>query len=319
MKKPFLSIVVPVFNEENVIDSFYSELKNTLDKLSETYEILFIDDGSSDGTFKKIEQLNSQDPNIYSVSFSRNFGHQIAIYAGLKYASGEVVISMDGDLQHPPEIIPLMLEKYRKGFDIVNTKRKKNKSAFSGKYFFSGLYYKIINLLSDVKIEPDSADFRLMNRKTINAFLEFNERDRFTRGLVSWMGFKQSVIEYIEPDRVAGKTKFGFVRMLQFALNGLTSFSSRPLRFSFYFGLLVFFLGIVYGIFAIVNFFMGINVPGWTSILLSVLFIGGIQLLSIGIVGEYIARIFNEAKGRPFFFIKDNTDNFSDKLGDDGE
>jgi dolichol-phosphate mannosyltransferase len=312
MKKPFLSIVVPVFNEESVIERFYSELKNTLDKLSETYEILFIDDGSTDATFKKLQQLNSKDPHIYCVSFSRNFGHQIAIYAGLKYANGEVVISMDGDLQHPPGIIPLMLEKYREGFDIVNTKREKDGTAFSKKHFFSGLYYKIINLLSDVKIEPDSADFRLMNRKTINAFLEFNERDRFTRGLVSWMGFKQTVIGYVEPDRVAGTTKFGFVRMLRFALNGLTSFSSKPLRFSFYFGLLVFFLGIVYAIFAIVNFFMGINVPCWTCILLSVLFFGAIQLLSIGIVGEYIARIFNEAKGRPFFFIKDSTDNFSD-------
>ncbi len=319
MKKPFLSIVVPVFNEESVIDSFYSELKSTLDKLSKSYEILFIDDGSSDGTYAKLRDYSLENSNLYCISFSRNFGHQIAIYAGLKYASGEVVVSMDGDLQHPPEIILVLLEKYREGFDIVNTKRKKGKSAFSKKYFFSGLYYKIINLLSDVKIEPDSADFRLMNRKTINAFLEFNERDRFTRGLVSWMGFKQAVVEYIEPNRVEGTTKFVFVRMLQFALNGLTSFSSKPLRFSFYFGLIIFFLGIVYGIFAIGNFFMGINVPGWTSILLSVLFIGGIQLLSIGIIGEYIARIFNEAKGRPFFFIKDRTDNFSDKLGDEGK
>ncbi|OQX75832.1 MAG: hypothetical protein B6D61_09735 [Bacteroidetes bacterium 4484_249] len=317
MKEPFLSIVVPVYNEEYVIDDFYTELKKTLEKLSKPYEIFFIDDGSTDRTFEKIKQYSASDSNLYCISFSRNFGHQIAIYAGLKYASGEIVISMDGDLQHPPEVIPLMIEKYQEDFDIVNTKRIKQKNGFSKKYFFSGLYYKIINKFSDVKIEPDSADFRLMTRKTVNAFLEFNERDRFTRGLVSWMGFKQTVIEYKEPDRHAGTTKFGFVKMLQFALNGLTSFSSKPLRFSFYTGLIIFFLGIVYAVFAMVNYFMNTTVPGWTSILLSVLLIGGIQLLSIGIIGEYIARIFNEAKGRPFFFIKDNTANFTDKLNND--
>lgn len=316
MKKTFLSIVVPVFNEESVIDFFYSELNKTLEKLSKPYEIIFIDDGSTDQTFEKIKKHSSKDSHIYCISFSRNFGHQIAIYAGLKYASGDIVISMDGDLQHPPEVIPIMLEKHYDGFDIVNTKRIKIKSTFSKKYFFSGLYYKIINRFSDIKIEPDSADFRLMSRKTTDAFLEFNERDRFTRGLVSWMGFKQTVVEYKEPDRHAGTTKFVFVKMLQLALNGLTSFSSKPLRFSFYLGLLIFFLGIVYAIFALINYFMNITVPGWTSILLSVLFIGGIQLLSIGIIGEYIARIFNEAKGRPFFFIKDSTANFTDKLND---
>jgi len=217
MKKPFLSIVVPVYNEEGVIDFFYSELKKTLEKLSKPYEIFFIDDGSTDRTFEKIKQYNSADPDLYCISFSRNFGHQIAIYAGLKYASGEIVISMDGDLQHPPEIISLMLEKYKEGFDIVNTKRIKEKNVFSKKHFFSGLYYKIINIFSDIKIEPDSADFRLMTRKTVNAFLEFNERDRFTRGLISWMGFKQTIVEYKEPDRRAGTTKFVFVKMLKFA------------------------------------------------------------------------------------------------------
>jgi len=305
---PELSVVIPLFNEEKNIRQLYDELIPVLTKLVKSYEIIFVDDGSIDRSFEIIKQFSIENKFIKGISLSRNFGHQIAITAGLHQAKGEAVITMDADLQHPPNLIPELYKLYKEGNDIVNTIRLDTTDAGIFKKFTSNIFYKLLNSLSDIKIEPASADFRLMSRRAVDAFILITEKDRFTRGLVSWMGFKQVSIDYIAPPRFAGKSKYTLRRMFSFGLDGITSFSSKPLRISFYFGISVFIIGIIYAIFAIINYFQGEVVAGWTSNLVSILLIGGIQLVSIGIIGEYIARIFNEVKARPLYFIKDQID-----------
>jgi glycosyltransferase involved in cell wall biosynthesis len=307
LKEKLLSIVVPCFNEEKNITQLYDELVIVLNRINAQYEIIFIDDGSKDNTFSVIKNISEKDKNVSGISLSRNFGHQVAIMAGLQHSKGDLAIMMDADLQHPPEIILQLIAEYEKGFDIVNTKRLDTQGAGVIKKISSSFFYRLINFLSDVKIESSSADFRLMTRKAVDAFLRLEEKDRFTRGLISWMGFKQSVIEYTVSLRFAGKSKYTLKKMFHFGMDGITSFSSKPLRISFYLGLFLFFVGLLYSVYAIVRYFNGNTVAGWTSILVSVLIIGGIQLLSIGIIGEYIARIFNEAKARPLYFIKERT------------
>jgi len=302
-----ISIVVPCFNEEKNIGQLYNELIPVMKDTCPHYEIIFVDDGSRDSTFNAIKGIAEKDKNVTGLSLSRNFGHQVAILAGLQHSKGDVVIMMDADLQHPPKVIPALISEYEQGYDIVNTKRLDSADIGLIKKVTSKGFYHFINFLSDVKIEPAAADFRLMTRKAVNAFLQLEEKDRFTRGLISWMGFRQSIVEYKASERFAGKSKYTFRKMLRFGMDGITSFSSKPLRISFYSGLCVFLAGLIYAIYAIVQNIIGTTVPGWTSILVTVLIIGGIQLLSIGIVGEYIARIFNEAKARPLYFIKDKT------------
>jgi len=270
-----------------------------------TCEILFIDDGSHDDSFDIVRALGNNDSRVKGISLSRNFGHQVALLAGLQHAHGKVIITMDADLQHPPETIIRMLEEHKKGFEIVNTRRKSGKETSHFKKITSRYFYRLINRIAQVTIPEGSSDFRLMSRKALDAFLQFGERDRFTRGLVSWMGFNQAVIEYECPPRYAGLSKYTFRRMLHFALDGITAFSAKPLRIASYTGVIVFLVGFAYAVFAVINYFRGVTIPGWTSLLVTVLLLGGIQLLSLGIIGEYLARIFNEAKSRPLYFIKE--------------
>ncbi|MFW5793518.1 MAG: glycosyltransferase family 2 protein [Bacteroidota bacterium] len=305
-----LSIVIPVFNEEENINFLYKSILESFEKNNITeYELLLVDDGSKDNTFQKIAEISRENNRVRGLSLSKNFGHQIALYAGIEFSKGDFVVTMDGDMQHPPEVIPELLRLQKNGFDIVNTKRIDAKSTSFFKKSTSSLFYKIINLLSDVHIEPASSDFRLMNRKAADAFLEIPERDRFTRGLVSWMGFKQAFFEYKANPRYKGKSKFSLRKMIRFAFDGITSFTTKPLRIALYIGFLFFLLGMSYAAYAVYQFFHGHTIPGWTSILVSVLVLGGIQLLSIGLLGEYISRIFKETKARPKYFIKDITAN----------
>ncbi|MBX2927225.1 MAG: glycosyltransferase family 2 protein [Saprospiraceae bacterium] len=303
-----ISAVVPVFNEEGNTTALYRRLAPALSGISLHYEIIFVDDGSTDGTFASVKKLNAADRRVQGISFSRNFGHQTALLAGLRHASGRVTITLDGDLQHPPELIPALYAKHLEGFDIVNTRRIDEAAAGLFKKLSSRLFYRLINYLADVRIEPAAADFRLMSRAATDAFLSIPERDRFTRGLVSWMGFRQAVVPYQAEARHSGKTKYSLRKMLRFGLNGITSFSSRPLRLSFYSGIFISLAGLAYSIYAVVQFFSGQTIPGWTSILVSLLIIGGVILINLGIIGEYIARIFNEVKARPLYFIKEQTD-----------
>lgn len=301
-----ISIVIPIFNEEKNIIVLAEEIKKELSTTSYSYEIIFVNDGSNDRSLEILRKfILNEDNFIKCISLSRNFGHQVALSAGIEIAKGEIVITMDGDLQHPPELILDLISKYNEGYDIVNTIRINDKNETTFKRISSKGFYSIVNFLSEVHIEAASSDFRLMNRKTVNAFLEINEKDRFTRGLIGWMGFKQAFLPYIPNKRNTGTTKFSVKKMLKFAFDGITSFSSKPLRISFYIGLIISFISLIYGSFAIVSYFKGNNIPGWTSILISILFIGGIQLISIGIVGEYLARVYTQSKNRPLYLINE--------------
>ena len=305
--EPKLSIVVPVYNEAANLEVLYASLHAVLEEVARSYEVIFVDDGSSDGTFEVVKQLHERNPAVKGYSFSRNFGHQTALFAGLSKSSGAVVISMDGDMQHPPEMIPALLEKYEEGYDIVNTKRIDAQNTGLFKKLSSRWYYKMLNALSDVPIEPAAADFRLMNRKSVEALNSLPESHRFTRGLVGWMGFKQAILPYQAAPRHAGASKYTFFKMIRFGLDGIVSFSVKPLRIAFYTGVMVSIAALLYAIYAIVQHLLGSTVEGWTSILVSVLFIGGVTLLSLGVIGEYIARIFNEVRRRPMYFFKDQT------------
>ena len=302
-----LSIVVPCYNEENNVKFLYKELIKVIDNLEYDYEIILVDDGSQDNTYVEIEKLAIINPKVVGISFSRNFGHQIALLAGLEKSRGDAVVTMDGDLQHPPKVIPDLINKYLEGYDIVNTKRIDGDTTSLFKKMTSKWFYSLINRLSDIKVEPSSADFRLMSRETVNSFLKIKEHDRFTRGLISWIGFKQTIVDYTSSPRYSGKSSYTIKKMISLAVNGITSMSSRPLRLSLYLGLIFFVTGIVYSFFILINFFRGVNVEGWTSILITILILGGIQLFIMSIIGEYVARIFNETKARPLYIIKKST------------
>ena len=301
-----LSIVLPSYHEEDNIRYMYQEILKHVSQ-SASLEIIFVDDGSRDQTFEKIKELAMEDQRVRGIRLSRNFGHQTALLAGLKEAEGELVIMMDADGQHPPALIPDLLKKMDEGYDIVNTIRKETEGSGLLKKASSRWFYWVFNALSDVKIEPSAADFRIMNRKALEAFLSIDEQDRFTRGLVTWIGFKQAYIDYIAKKRQAGSSKYTFRRMRIFAVDGVTSFSARPLRMSTTLGFVTMFAGILYAVYAIIMKLLGNTNPGWTSLLLTILFLGGIQLISIGILGEYLARIYNETKRRPHFFIQERT------------
>jgi glycosyltransferase involved in cell wall biosynthesis len=300
-----ISVVVPLYNEDENIEPLYAALLSVLQSLNDSWEIIFIDDGSRDHSFDQVRALCQQEKRIRAASLSRNFGQQIAMMAGMKLASGEAIITMDADLQHPPEVIALLMKEYKNGFDIVNTRRIYGKEVTFFRKVSAHYFSRMINKIADVNIPEETSDFRLLSRKAIDAFLQFGERDRFTRGLISWMGFRQAVVEYECPPRNAGKSKYTIRKMLHLAADGITSFSSRPLRIASYMGVIVFLIGLAYAVFAIVQHYLGRTIPGWTSLLVTVLLLGGIQLLSLGIIGEYLARIFNESKSRPLYFIKE--------------
>jgi dolichol-phosphate mannosyltransferase len=301
-----LSIVIPSYFEEENVQNLYSEIVKQLDGVF-PFEVIFVDDGSKDLTFDKILELASGDMRVKGIRLSRNFGHQIAILAGLNEARGERILMMDADGQHPPSMILPMMEKMDEGYDIVNTIREDTVDAGYFKKRSSTSFYRFFNALSDVKIETNSSDFRLLSREALEAFLSFDEQSRFTRGLISWMGFRQASLSYVAPKRFAGKTKYSPRRMFRFAFDGLTAFTYKPLRISTYLGMVVLVLGIAYAIYAVVVYSLGRINPGWTSLLISILVLGGTQLLILGIIGEYIARIFTETKKRPHYFISQRT------------
>lgn len=299
----FISIVIPCLNEESNIAAISNKIINILYKNGDNkYEVWFVDDGSTDNTFDEIKKINNENKNIKAISLSRNFGHQIALMAGLQQCKGDVIIMMDADLQHPPELIPQMLALFKQGYDIVNTQRIDDRNTV--KNIFSKIFYKIFNYLSDVPVQKASSDFRLLSRRAADALLQMPEQERFTRGLVSWIGFKQTVIPYKAPVRQFGKSKYSWGKQQRLAWAGLTAFTAKPLFFAFYIGLFIFACGIGYGIYAFIAYLNGHTQPGWLSILLTIIILGGLQLLFIGIIGQYLAHIYTETKQRPLFFIE---------------
>ncbi len=301
------TIVVPMYNEAAGILAFWQTLAGVLDTLPHDFEVLLVDDGSQDGTVRLIEDLAVADPRVRGIALSRNFGHQTAITAGIEHARGQAVITMDADLQHPPDVLPELIRVYQLGYDVVFTRRIDNTKVSLLKRWTSSAFYWLMSRMSDVPIEPNAADFRLMGPKAVAAFLQCGERSRFARGLVSWIGFRQTSVSFEVSDRVAGRSKYTLRKMFLLAFDGLTSFSSHPLRVSWLFGMLLTGGAMVYFGYAMLAHYRGDTVPGWTSIVLITMILGGVQLFSIGILGEYIGRIFTEVKQRPLYFIQSDT------------
>ncbi|HAF31095.1 MAG TPA: glycosyltransferase [Bacteroidales bacterium] len=301
-----VSIIIPCYNEESNIAQIYNSLLSYIKDFN--YEIFFIDDGSTDNTLENIKTINKSDKQVKFISFSRNFGHQNALKAGYDSAKGDCVICLDSDLQHPPELIPEMINLWQKGYKIVSTKRKDKSSGFFKK-ITSKIFYRVINKLSEVKIEDGAADFRLLDKQVVQELKKLNEKFLFYRGLIPWLGFSQIQLEYLASPRFSGRTKYSFSKMLHFASDGITSFSVKPLKVSIYIGFTIAFVAFLYILYAIyIAIFTDKAVAGWTSTIISVLFIGGIQLVMIGIVGNYLGKLFIENKKRPNYIIKEKND-----------
>lgn len=302
MKK--ISIVVPVYNEQDNLKEFHKRITAIMNDTDYDYNLVFVDDGSKDSSAFILKQLVEGDNHVEAYLLSRNYGHQMALTCGLDNADGDAVITMDGDLQHPPELLPELIRLWEEGSEIVMTKRLATEDAGFLKNITSSCYYKLINIMSKVEITPGGSDFRLMDKKAVEAFRLYRERARFIRGMVSTLGFNVSVVEFVAPPRFAGHSKFNLHKMLHFALDGITAFSNLPLRWAFYLGL---FFGLcsllLLGHVFYVKFISDDAVPGWATTTVSILFLGGIQLVGIGILGEYIGRIFEEIKHRPLYLV----------------
>lgn len=302
-----LSIVVPLYNEETVIEKMYERLIEIMNKNNFSFEIIFVNDGSEDNTLKIAKKICAKDNRVKLISFSRNFGHQIAITAGMDKCSGQGVVIIDADLQDPPEIIVEMVKKWNDGYHVIYGKRTERKGETAIKLFTASAFYKTLKLLTAVDIPVNTGDFRLMDRSVVRELQKMKERSRFIRGMVSWVGFRQCAVTYVREERYAGKTKYPFKKMFKFAIDGILSFSQIPLKLSSAFGILcscVSFLFIFYGL-IIKIFYPTRAITGWASTFVAILFIGGVQLICIGIVGEYLGRIYEEIKQRPMYIIEE--------------
>jgi glycosyltransferase involved in cell wall biosynthesis len=312
--KEKISVIAPLYNEEDVIDELMRRLVETLSDIGLEFEILMVNDGSKDKTLEMAKAYCEKDSRIKLVSFSRNFGHQVAVTAGIAKSTGDAVVIIDADLQDPPEIIKSMVEKWKEGFEVVYGVRTKRHGEGFFKLITAKLFYRLLKKLTAVDIPVDTGDFRLMDRKVVDELNRMTERNRFLRGMVSWLGFRQTCVEYVREPRFGGESKYPLFKMISFAADGILSFSQLPLRFSSVFGLIcsaVSFLFIVYGL-VVRILFPSYVISGWASIFVAILFLGGVQLLTVGILGEYVGRIYEEVKGRQLYVV-DEEINFDSK------
>ena len=308
---PVLSIIVPVKDEEEAIPAFLERVRTALEELDDpagrSFEILFVDDGSSDGTLAQLRSAHAADPRVRAVSLSRNFGKEAAVSAGLDRARGEAVVPMDVDLQDPPEALSGMLTKWREGFEVVYGVRRNREHDSIPKRLTADFFYRVHNWLSTDKIPEHAGDFRLLDRKVVDVIRALPERNRFMKGLFAWAGFRQAAVFYSRQARQAGTSKFGYWKLWTFALDGITSTSTVPLRVWSYLGGLIALFALAWAAFITVRtLVLGIDLPGYASIIVAVLFLGGLQLLSLGIIGEYVGRILVEAKQRPVYVVREN-------------
>lgn len=304
---PTVSIIVAAYNEAEMLPIFHHELAKVLAVLpTETVEIVYINDGSSDDTWQIMQQLPSPHASIELINLSRNFGKEAAMTAGLNHAKGQAVILLDADLQDPPLLIPQMLKAWRQGFDVVNMKRKERLGESRFKVLSAHLYYRLLASLCDVNIEKDVGDFRLLSRRVVDEIKQLPERNRYMKGIMAWPGFKQTIITFDRPSRVAGETKWSFLQLVKLGLSGITSFSVKPLKLATWLGLLVSCGAFVFSVYVFVKALMwGDPVAGYPSLMLMQLWLGGVQLMAIGLLGEYVGRIFTETKQRPIFIVQD--------------
>lgn len=300
------SIVVPVYNEEAVAEECYTRLTDVMQSISESYEIIFVDDGSWDRTNELITSFCEKDRHIRLITFSRNFGHQAAISAGMDMSCGKAVIIIDADLQDPPEVIVEMVEKWKEGFDVVYGQREKRNGESIFKRITAKLFYRFLATQTDVDIPVDTGDFRLLDRRVCDVLNSLTEKNRYVRGLVSFAGFRQTAVRYVRDERFAGETKYPLKKMVNFAVDATTSFSKKPLKLAGYTGFILSFASFAYLFFTIyLKLFTDRTVSGWASILSVSLFFNGVVLIMLGIIGEYIGRIYDEVKNRPLYIIKD--------------
>ncbi len=304
MKK--ISVVIPMYYEEEVVKECYIRTKVVLNGLNNfEHEIIFVNDGSKDKTLEYLEEIADKDNNVKVISFSRNFGHQVAVTAGLKYVTGDCCLIIDSDMQDPPELLVDMIKLWEQGNDVIYAKRKVRKGESKFKLITAKMFYRILNGLSDVEIPKDTGDFRLADRKVIDVINSMPEHNKFLRGLFSWVGFKQTPIEYERQERFAGKTKYPLKKMLKLASDGIISFSTKPLKLIGGIGIISIFISIILLVYALVSYIFNLNnlASGWTSMMVAITFFAGVQLVSIWMISEYIARIYDDTKKRPEYII----------------
>ena len=304
MKSVYISIVVPVYNEEKSIRLIYERLLASISKISSNFEIIYVNDGSRDNSFLELVKLSKEDERVKYINFSRNFGHQIAVTAGLDKSKGDAVVIIDGDLQDPPEVIPEMYAKHKEGFEVVYGQRLKRKGESFFKKITAKYFYRILKKITSVNIPVDTGDFRLIDRKIVNDLKNMPEQNKFLRGQIAWLGYRQTSVFFERDERKFGETGYPFSKMLKFALDGITGFSDVPLQFVTKTGIFISFISflvILYAIFS--HFILERTITGWTSLIISSMFIGGVQLISIGIIGEYISRINKNVQNRPLYII----------------
>lgn len=299
-----ISIVIPAHNEAENIFAIISKIEQVFCTLNYDYEIIIVDDGCKDNTLDIVREIAQKNAKIFYIELSRNFGHQSALKAGLDYAFGECVISLDADLQHPPELFTEMLDKWEEGYDVVYTRRQEDLSLPAAKRKTSAYFYKLLNTLSDTEIEAGTADFRLLDAKVVEVFRGFKENDLFIRGMVKWLGFKQCAIDYMPNKRFAGVSKYNISKMRKLAVQGVTSLSVKPLNMAIYLGFSFSILSILYVPYVLYSFVADIEVSGWASLIMTIVFFGGVNLIVVGIIGIYIGKMFMQGKNRPTYIIR---------------
>jgi glycosyltransferase involved in cell wall biosynthesis len=302
-----ISILIPAYNEQEVLHSLHTRLADLADKNdSYHFEFLFVNDGSRDKTLEIIKELAEKDRRVSYINLSRNFGKEIAMIAGLDNVSGDAIVIIDADLQDPPELIPEMIHHWEEGYDDVYARRKSRAGESWFKKTSSAMFYRILQKSTDIPLQRDTGDFRLLSKRCVEALRQLRESQRYTKGMFSWVGYKKKEILYDRNPRLAGKTKWNYIKLTNFAIDGITSFTTAPLRVSSFLGFIVSLLAFLYIVFLVVRTLLfGTDLAGYPSLMAVILFLGGVQLLSLGIIGEYIGRIFNETKGRPLYFVEE--------------
>ena len=301
-----LSIVIPIYNESSILLELYRRLRAAAEQITTNYELIFVNDGSKDDSLNGLKELARSSDKTHFISFSRNFGHQIAVSAGLDHAKGNAIVIIDGDLQDPPELIPALYKKYKEGYQVVYAKRKSRQGESFFKKITAKLFYRILSKITSIDIPLDTGDFRLIDKIVVKNLQKMPERQKFLRGQIAWIGFQQTYVEFERDERKHGETGYTIKKMVQFALDGITAFSDVPLRLVTWAGFTVSFFAFLIIIYALISkFVLNEVVTGWTSMIISVMFIGGVQLVAIGIIGEYLSRINNDVKNRPLYIIQE--------------
>lgn len=305
--KNIISVIIPCYNEQETVNRFYKEIKRVTDDILDySFEFIYVNDGSKDQTASLVKELHVKDERVCLVDFSRNFGKEAAMLAGMELAQGDAIVIMDVDLQDPPELVPKMIKLYEEGYENIYTRRRNREGEPPIRSFFANLFYKLINQMSDVEIINGARDYRLLSRRAVDELIKLKEKNRFSKGLFQWVGYDSICLEFDHVERVAGETKWSFMKLVDYAIEGIMDFSNAPLRFATYTGIVIAVISFLYLIYILIETMInGSTTAGWPSLVCIILFLGGIQLIFLGVIGEYIGRIYNEVKERPIYIVKE--------------